>query len=62
MGANAWEPEYNEFLRDEDVVLLQDNDEEGRKHVQNVAQHLSGIARRIRVLLLPGLGAKRRYL
>ncbi len=36
MGAGKWEPEYTEFLRGEDVVLLPDNDDPGRKHVQDM--------------------------
>ena len=48
-GAGKWLPEYNEFLRGSDVVLLKDNDEAGRKHVESVSLHLNGIAR-VRVL------------
>ena len=48
-GAGKWLAEYNEFLRGSDVVLLKDNDEAGRKHVESVSLHLNGIAR-VRVL------------
>ena len=44
-GAGKWLREYNEFLRGSDVVLLKDNDEAGRKHVESVSLHLNGIAR-----------------
>jgi hypothetical protein len=40
------------------VVLLPDADEPGRKHVEDVAARLQGIAREVRILALPGLGPK----
>jgi DNA primase len=49
-GANKWRPEYNEFLHDADVVVTGDHDEPGRKHVQQVAQSLTGVVKRVRVL------------
>jgi hypothetical protein len=49
-GANKWRDEYNESLRGADVVLLPHNDEAGRKHAEQVAASLGGIAKRIRVL------------
>ena len=54
-GAGKWRAEYSPWLRNADVVLLPDNDDPGRKHVQQIAGFLLGIARRIRVLALPGL-------
>ena len=51
MGAGKWDAAYNEFLRGaDDVVIVGDNDDAGRKHVQDVAQQLAGVAKRIRVL------------
>lgn len=58
MGAGKWDPAYTEFLHGEDIVLLPDNDDQGRKHVQDIAQSASGVANRIRVLLLPELKPK----
>ncbi len=58
MGAEKWRDSYNETLRGKDVVLLPDNDEAGRKHVEKVAQSLHGIAKSIRVLDFPGLPEK----
>ena len=49
-GAGKWLPEYNEFLRGADVVLLSHNDSAGRDHADKVATALNGIARRVRVL------------
>ena len=49
-GAGKWLPEYNEFLRGADVILLPHNDSAGRDHADKVATALNGIARRVRVL------------
>jgi 5S rRNA maturation endonuclease (ribonuclease M5) len=57
-GAGKWQPEYSEWLRDRDVVIIGDNDESGRDHVQDVARKLHGIAATIRTLELPGLASK----
>jgi hypothetical protein len=50
MGANKWRPEYSEFLRGADVVIVPDNDQTGRAHAEHVAASLNGIAKRVRVL------------
>jgi hypothetical protein len=49
-GAGKWRPEYCEMLRGADVVIVPDNDEPGRRHAEEVAAALHGIARRVRVL------------
>jgi RecA-family ATPase len=49
-GAGKWRSKYNEALRGAHVILLPDNDDVGRSHVQNVATHLAGIAATVRVL------------
>src|SRR5262245_717628 len=49
-GANKWRVEYNESLRDADVVIIGDNDDPGRAHVAHVSSSLHGVARRVRVL------------
>jgi hypothetical protein len=46
--------DYAELFRDADVVLLPDNDDAGWKHVNTIGAALHHIARRIRVLELPG--------
>ena len=51
-------PEYCEHLRDRHVVILADNDAAGRKHAEQVAAMLQGIAASVRVLHLPGLPEK----
>lgn len=58
MGAGKWRDEYSEFLRNEDVVILPDNDEAGLKHAETIALSLRGIAARTRILNLPGLPEK----
>jgi hypothetical protein len=51
---SKWRSEYNEHLRGADVILVPDNDEPGWKHVNAIGASLTGIAARIRVLMLPG--------
>lgn len=55
MGAGKWLDDYNEPLRQREVIILPDNDAVGRKHAQQVARALSGIAESVRVLELPDL-------
>jgi putative DNA primase/helicase len=57
-GAGKWRPEYSEALRGRHVVVLPDNDEPGRKHAEDVARSLRGIATSVKVVLLPGLPPK----
>jgi hypothetical protein len=49
-----WLPEYSEFFRDADVILVPDNDDAGFDYVNIVGAALTGIAKRIRVLVPPG--------
>jgi uncharacterized protein DUF3631 len=46
------------YLRGADVVLIPDNDEAGHKHMHEVGAALTGVAKRLRVLVLPGLPPK----
>lgn len=62
MGAGKWRSEYNEFFKDKDVVLIPDNDGEGRKHMAQVGAVLKGIAKSIKLLDLPGSPGERRFL
>jgi hypothetical protein len=50
--------DYVKLFCDADVILMPDNDAAGWKHVNTVGAALHGIARRIRVLMLPGLPDK----
>ena len=57
-GAGKWPAELTEHLRGADVVLLGDNDDAGRSHVDLIGRNLAPVARRVRVLDLPGLPPK----
>ena len=57
-GAGKWRKEHSEVLRGRRVVILPDNDDPGRDHGEQVARSLHGIAREVRIVTLPGLGAK----
>lgn len=58
LGAGKWRPEFNEFLRGRQVVILPDNDEPGREHAAQVAQSLEGVAASVMILDLEGLPEK----
>jgi hypothetical protein len=57
-GAGKWRPEHSEFLRDRDVVILPDNDKAGRRHSEDVARSLHGVASSVKIVELPGLPEK----
>ncbi len=57
-GAGKWQESYNGALSGKDVVILPDNDEPGRKHAEQVATSLHGIAKSVKVVELPGLPEK----
>lgn len=57
-GAGKWQDNYSEILRGKDVVIVPDNDQPGENHAQVVGAALHGIAKRVRVLRLPGLPDK----
>ncbi len=49
-GAGKWRDHYSDWLAGRDVVLFEDNDESGRKHVQLLSRKLQGKAAKIRVV------------
>ena len=55
MGAGKWRPEYSGYLEGRHVVVLPDNDGEGRSHAEKVAYSVQSIARSVRVVELSGL-------
>lgn len=57
-GAGKWRDEYSVILKGKLVTILADNDAPGRKHAQNVAQSLTGIAQEIRVVSFDELPEK----
>jgi hypothetical protein len=46
-GAGKWRPEYSEYLRGADVILIPDNDDAGWAHVNDVGAAFTGIAERL---------------
>lgn len=57
-GAGKWREEYNRWFKGKEVAILPDNDEPGRKHAEQVARSLHGIAESVKVVQLPGLPPK----
>lgn len=57
-ASQPWLDSYNDALRGRKVCVLPDNDDPGRHHANDVAQHLLGIAGEVRLLALPGLPLK----
>ena len=53
-GAGKFTEHLKEPLRGRRVVIIPDNDEEGRRHAQQVAQILYGVASQVKVVELPG--------
>ncbi len=56
-GAGQWRDEFSNYCKGLDTVILADNDDAGRKHVQQVAFSLRGKALSIKILELPQLPA-----
>jgi len=57
-GRNKWRPQFSETLRGAHVVILPDNDKPGRDFARDKAASLYGIAKSVKLLLLPGLPEK----
>ena len=58
MGAKKWRPEYNEALKGKDIVLIPDNDLEGKGHMTQVAISLNGQPKSLKLIELPDLPSK----
>lgn len=54
-GAGNWTKDLNRHFKGKDVLLLPDNDDPGRKHMDMVFNNLNGIAKSIKRIELPGL-------
>ena len=52
-GAGKWLDGYTEALRGKEVVLCGDNDEPGRKHVEQVFDSIASCAKSVRVAKVP---------
>jgi len=57
-GAGKWRASHAEHFKDRTVILIPDNDDAGRDHVQKVAKSLKGIAAHVRIMGLAGLPEK----
>jgi putative DNA primase/helicase len=57
-GAGKWTPEHSRYLRNADVVLIPDNDDAGRDHMNKVGLALMNTADSVRILQLPNLQEK----
>jgi AAA domain len=55
MGAKKWRPHFSEVLRGAHVVVLGDNDDDGRAHRAQVLRSLHGKAASLKAPDLPGL-------
>jgi hypothetical protein len=55
MGAGKWREHFNEVFTERTVVIIEDNDDAGRKHVEDVAAGVSPVARSVKILRIPGL-------
>lgn len=57
-GACNWDDNLNQYFKGRRVVLLADNDDKGREHVELVTKKLQGIASRITIIHFPELPEK----
>jgi hypothetical protein len=58
MGAKKWREHYNESLKGKDVVLIPDNDNEGREHMGQVGASLRDVVASLKWIDLPDLPSK----
>jgi len=58
MGAKKWTDHYSEALKDKHVVLIPDNDIEGREHMAQVGASLNSVAASLKLIELPDLPSK----
>jgi hypothetical protein len=57
-GTGKWSADFNEYFRDRIVHILPDRDKPGATHAEMVACNLTGVAREVRIVPLPGLDDK----
>lgn len=57
-GAGKWRDEFSPALKGANVVLIPDNDEPGRRHMDQVAESIKPYAKSVRLLTLPDMGDK----
>ena len=54
-GAGKWRSEYEKYFKNVDVILIPDNDDAGFRGVQRIAEKITSVSKRIRILPLPGV-------
>ena len=52
-GAGKWKPEYSDMLSGAKVIIVPDNDDEGRKHASIIIESLEGKAKNLAVVEIP---------
>jgi len=57
-GAQNWQKSFSKYLKNANVVILEDNDDAGRKRSVMICNMLQGHAASIKVVALPGLENK----
>lgn len=57
-GAGKWDAGFARYFERTDCIILPDNDDAGAAHALAVARSLSGVARTVRIVRLPGLAHK----
>lgn len=54
-GAKNWSDELNKHFKDKKIILIPDNEQTGREHMQDVAEKLTGICASMKLIELPDL-------
>lgn len=57
-GVKDWRDEYAPYFAGREVVILPDNDEQGRQHAEQVATAIHSFAAGVKIVNLPGLPEK----
>lgn len=58
MGANKWRKEHTDQLAGAKLMILPDNDEQGKEHANHVANQLSEVCKELKIIELPDLPDK----
>ena len=54
-GAGKWRKDFSQYFSSAKIVLIADNDEPGREHVQKIASYLDGVASSIIIANVDGM-------
>jgi putative DNA primase/helicase len=58
MGAGKWKESYNQYFKNQNIVVIPDNDEAGKKHARDIIANLKDVAFSIKLINLPNLKEK----